>query len=115
MFRDEQRREEAAREARRQSNEEAVQSAFMRGFRPQLELVSVEFEQAAKLGYDPEVRGVFKDTESFPGLAVFKVVDSAGRLRLKAEMPDSDIEDRFIERLEKWLDRHDPVAKLKAI
>lgn len=118
MFRDDQRREEAIREARRQSSEEAVQSAFIRGFKygkTPLALVRGDGVAEPETPADPQLRGVFQDCETFPGLVLFKVVDSAGRLRLKAEMPESDIEPGFVARLEKWLDRHDPVPKMKAI
>lgn len=113
-FDDQRRRDEAIREARRQSNEEAVQSAFIRGFKPQLELVKGRGALGGKPVAD-DTRGVFQDTETFPGVAVFTVVDSAGSLRLRAELMESDVEDRFIERLEKWLDQHDPVATLQVI
>lgn len=62
-----------------------------------------------------DTRGVFQDTETFPGVAVFTVVDSAGRLRLRAELMESDVEAGFIECLENWLDRRDPVPNLKVI
>lgn len=116
-FEDERRRDEAIREARRQSNEEAVQSAFIRGFKPQLELVRVEFDDnplPPPMASTHE-RGVFVEPGTPAGLVVLTGYDSRGLRRFRHEMLEIDVEPETIPRLEKWLDRKDPVRTLQVI
>lgn len=58
---------------------------------------------------DSDVRGVFRECDTFPGFESLRAIDSHGRLQIAVMVPDAHAE-AVIEFLESWLDQHDPPA-----
>jgi len=114
-FEDQMRRDEAIREARRRQTEEEVQSAFMRGFRPQL-VKDAPATSAPSAPLFPECRGVELDDYAPVGYVRARVISAAGELLLETMAPERIAnKPGFISNLHKFLDREDPQVQLRAI
>lgn len=115
-FEDQRRRDEAIREARRQSNEEAVQSAFTRGFRPQLVKLEPSSPPREEPPPCPERRAVEEDEFPPAGYKRFRVISSSGVLLLETLVQESIAsQPGFVGNLKKFLDREDPQRSFKLI
>lgn len=122
-WREDVQREERVRELRRQQSELERDAAFSRGLtfstkRPLDPLPSFASGRtpsrptswAAGLVH----RGVYRDPFSPEGWAEFVIVNSRGELRRRIGMPENDVDDRTLPRMNSWLDADDPLLKVMA-
>lgn len=122
-WREDQRREEVIREARRQQGELERDAAFARGLRfdgkKPMELLPSFVTGRISTPPKPRAigildRGVYRDPFPPEGQAAFVIVDSRGVRRRRIEMPSGEVTSDTVPQMWRWLDRRDPLLKVMA-
>lgn len=121
-WREDVRREENARELRRQQGEIERDAAFARGLKfdgrrpldPLPSFATGRVRPARSRSVNLQARGVFRDPFPPEGYAAFVIVDSYGVRRRRVEMPEEDVTDDTVPQMWRWLDRHDRLIEVMA-
>lgn len=122
-WREDREREDTVRELRRQQSELERDAAFARGlkFDGKKQFDPLPSFVTGRTGSRPTSwaaglihRGVYRDPFSPEGWAEFVIVSSRGELRRRIGMPEGDVDERTLPRMNGWLDADDPLLKVMA-